>query len=156
MSKITKAEYCRKWRAEHPDYARKRYAADPIILMQGRARNRKWYALNPERGREQNRAWLAAHGEYSSYRSMKNRCLNPKQRGYHNYGGRGITICDRWLGEAGYENFKADMGLRPKGTSIDRINNDGNYEPGNCRWASRKEQAGNKRNSRKSPTRRPH
>lgn len=76
---------------------------------------------------------------------MKTRCLNPKHIGYAYYGGRGISICDRWLGEDGFENFLADMGERPAGTTLDRIDNDGDYEPGNCRWVTPKEQQANAR-----------
>lgn len=75
------------------------------------------------------------------YNSMRNRCLNPKSDRYHRYGGRGITICARWL--ESFENFKEDMGYPEDGHSIDRIDNDGNYEPGNCRWADAKTQRAN-------------
>lgn len=65
---------------------------------------------------------------------------------YPDYGGRGITVCIRWLN---YLNFLADMGERPLGMTLDRINNNGSYELGNCRWATRKQQQANRRNSRK-------
>lgn len=76
---------------------------------------------------------------------MIQRCTQPQTHQYQNYGGRGIQVCERWLN---FEHFLVDMGLRPEGRSIDRINNDGNYEPGNCRWATNAEQQSNKRNNR--------
>jgi hypothetical protein len=90
-------------------------------------------------GMKQSREWQA-------WRSMKQRCLNPKHKAYENYGGRGIRVCDQWL--KSFEAFFADMGHRPDGHTLERIDNDGNYEPGNCRWAPRIEQEWNKRTNR--------
>lgn len=85
--------------------------------------------------------------EYSSWSHVISRCYSSKNKHFHNYGGRGISVCDRWRNS--FENFLADMGPRPdKNHSIDRIDNNGNYEPGNCRWASRKQQNFNKRTTK--------
>jgi hypothetical protein len=75
---------------------------------------------------------------------MVQRCYDTNATGYSRYGGRGITVCERWLGRDGFVNFLADMGERPEGLTLDRINNDGDYVPSNCRWATRSEQQRNK------------
>ena len=80
--------------------------------------------------------------EYRTWMDAKARCYNPKNRSYRRYGARGITMCGQW--RYSFETFLADMGPRPPGTSIDRINNDGNYEPDNCRWATKAEQVRNR------------
>lgn len=80
---------------------------------------------------------------HRTWQSMKDRCTNENSPGYSKYGGRGIRVCDRWLDS--FEAFLADMGERPPGTSIDRINVDGDCEPGNCRWATQREQCRNRR-----------
>lgn len=82
--------------------------------------------------------------EYQAWRGMKRRCYNPSSPGYDSWGGRGIAVCDRWKNS--FESFLADMGERPgEGYSLDRIDVDGNYEPGNCRWATAATQSRNKR-----------
>lgn len=85
---------------------------------------------------------------FKSWRSMIDRCTNQKSHAWPRYGGAGITVCDRWLT---LENFLQDMGPRPPGTSIDRIDNTKGYEPGNCRWATAAEQARNTRRNKCTP-----
>jgi hypothetical protein len=84
---------------------------------------------------------------YQSWDSMIQRCTNPATKKFSDYGGRGIAVCERWLA---FENFYADMGDRPEGHTLDRINVNGNYEPGNCRWATAKQQSRNKRTTKLS------
>ncbi len=102
--------------------------------------------LSRERGQKR-----IAHGHgrrnqqsptYQSWYSMKQRCLNPKHGRYKDWGGRGIKVCGRWLN---FENFLSDMGVRPAGKTIDRIDNDGDYGLDNCKWSTSKEQSNNRR-----------
>lgn len=95
------------------------------------------------------------HGKYDTperrvWTGIKTRCFNSNEKAWKFYGGRGITVCDRWLGEEGFSNFFEDMGPRPSSKhSIERDDVNGHYEPGNCRWATPREQHRNKRNTLK-------
>lgn len=95
---------------------------------------------------------MTTHGQsrtrlYRTYRSMINRCENPKTFAYQDYGGRGIKVCHKW--RESFAQFIADMGPRPLGATIERIDNDGGYSASNCKWSTPLEQGQNKRNSRK-------
>lgn len=82
---------------------------------------------------------------YWTWSAMIQRCTNPNHQAFKNYGARGIRVCERWRGRDGYVNFLSDMGERPDGMTMDRIDNDGNYEPGNCQWATWDHQAATRR-----------
>ncbi len=104
--------------------------------------------LQPQIAREHGKA-NSSHGDsnsgtYASHRSMMRRCYDEKNVSYSLYGAKGVKVCDRWRGAENYPNFRSDMGERPKGTTLDRYpDNKGDYEPGNCRWATPAEQARN-------------
>jgi hypothetical protein len=90
---------------------------------------------------------LRATSEYGSWSMMKNRCLNPRTPAFADYGGRGISVCPQWVNS--FETFLSDVGKKPSsGHTLDRIDNDGNYEPGNCRWSTYNQQARNRRSTR--------
>jgi hypothetical protein len=119
---ITKAGQLRQGKAKSCGCLRKDY---PPRLRHGWARGKR------------SSEWLA-------WRRLKQRCLNPNHTRYAYYGGRGIKVCDRWLNS--FENFIADMGPKPTSDhSIDRADNDGDYEPGNCQWVTKSEQMRNRR-----------
>lgn len=109
--------------------------------------------LNRETARAMGRARVT-HGHmagaggasrtYRTWKSMRSRCQDPGNHAFPHYGGRGIEVCERWRK---FANFLADMGERPQGMSLERKDNDGNYEPANCKWATRSEQGRNKRSN---------
>ena len=112
----------------------------------GRAYQKKYRMGNDEERRKQRERYhdrIRRWPLYKTWQDMRQRCGNPKDKDYRYYGGRGISVCDQWLNS--YHAFEKDMGPRPEGMSMDRIDNDGNYEPGNVRWATPKQQRANQR-----------
>lgn len=130
-------------RANHPDSTHKYYlckcdCSNEIIVRGSSLRS----FASKSCGCVQTIHKMYGTSTYISWCNMIQRCTNSNSTGYINYGGRGITICERWLD---FRNFYKDMGDKPENRSLDRINNDGNYEPSNCRWATPYEQTNNRR-----------
>lgn len=115
-------------------------------VLSGRARSCGCYHRNvvvSSLGKQNKTHGLSKTKIYYVWKSMRSRCSNPNREDYERYGGRGIRVCDEW--ETSFELFLEDMGECPIGMSLDRINNEGHYEPGNCRWATKSEQVHNRR-----------
>lgn len=113
-------------------------------LRSGATRSCGCLRSRPSRNRTHGESMSGANTrEYRAWLHAKGRCHTPSDKAFRLYGARGIAVCERW--RTSYENFLADMGRAPAGGTLERINVDGNYEPGNCRWATRKEQSDNTR-----------
>jgi hypothetical protein len=147
-------------RGEHNKPARWNCLCDcgnSVVVRGSALRNhttRSCGCLQKQHAKQLARTSLAKHGhtarglkspEYFSWCAMIQRCTNPKNNRYAIYGGRGISVCSRWTEEKGFDHFLSDMGPRPKGMTLDREETNGNYEPDNCRWATRSTQMKNRR-----------
>jgi len=124
ITKCDKKYYAKNYCEMH--YVRVRKHGDPSIVKRKITHNKTGTHIH----------WI--------WKAMLDRCKNPKNKRYRRYGGRGIKVCDEWKGNNGFSNFYACVGDKPSGKSLDRINNNGNYEPDNVRWATYKQQSLNR------------
>lgn len=115
---------------------------DEVVVTSEKLRSGHTKSCGCLRGRHKHTSRTAPPSPtYTSWRNMVSRCTRPNSTSYEHYRKRGIKLCKRWLV---FDNFLADMGERPPGTTLDRLDNDGHYEPGNCRWGDKKQQANNR------------
>ena len=140
-NRVSKYKSGHNSRTNHPMQGKKHTEEARQKIIKKRAVQTSYYRVRTDLERENYPTWR-------TWTAMIWRVDDPRNASYSRYGGRGITVCDRWRK---FENFLADMGARPVGMTLDRIDNDGNYEPSNCRWATKAEQEANKSNPWEDP-----
>jgi len=135
----------KRWRKENPEKCKeidRRYRKKNPETC--KVAGKKYRKKNPEIDKVAGKKYRKKNPERHVWRAMTRRCVNPMDKDYKNYGGRGIKVCGRWV--KSFDNFLKDVGKRPSSAySIDRIDNDGNYKPGNVKWSTAIEQANNRR-----------